>query len=102
MASKYNCITCKHRQRNPNDDDWCDVLEDWICFTEEDFTEKVGCASHSSMNDIQNNERVLLTGEMLLFCGEMIPAPIPENEEKRKTLFKIIKKLEELRNGDKS
>lgn len=50
MTAKYTCMTCRYRERNPNDDDWCHILEDWLSGLEFDIFEKVGCASHSEFN----------------------------------------------------
>ena len=50
MTSKYICKTCKHHQINPNDDEWCDIINDWLDCIELDFIERVGCTSHSDFN----------------------------------------------------
>jgi len=44
-----NCINCKHREVNSNDDYYCTVIGDFIAGEIEMFTTAlVGCASHSS------------------------------------------------------
>lgn len=43
------CETCRNREVNPNDDNYCNVIGDFIAGEiEMDTTAKVGCASHSS------------------------------------------------------
>jgi hypothetical protein len=46
---KLRCQTCKHRYRNPNDDDFCVILDDWLDGSQIDFIATVGCASHSDL-----------------------------------------------------
>jgi hypothetical protein len=42
------CETCGHREVNPNDDNYCHVIKDFIAGEiEMDTTARVGCASHT-------------------------------------------------------
>ena len=49
--SKFRCMTCKNRERNANDDEYCHVKNDFIDVFEMDFVDVVGCASHSDLVD---------------------------------------------------
>jgi len=45
--NQHRCETCKNCNKNPNDDNFCLIMNDEIDFTDFEHTAKVGCASHS-------------------------------------------------------
>lgn len=51
MKSKYICQTCAHHSINPNDDEYCMVLKDFLYDMEMEIISKIGCASHSDFKN---------------------------------------------------
>jgi hypothetical protein len=49
LQHPLRCETCGHREVNPNDDNYCHIIKDFIAGEiEMDTTAKVGCASHTN------------------------------------------------------
>ena len=69
--NQYRCETCKNCSKNPNDDNFCLIMNDEIDFTNFEHTAKVGCASHSNFQSERDKVLDAVFASMDTFFGNI-------------------------------
>jgi hypothetical protein len=93
--NQYRCETCNHYTEGKD----CMQLSHWLLVTEYQFTEELGCASHSDFNPQAERDKVLdELGLIIPLCDALIEKFDCQSQLGFNALL-IKKKYEELRQG---